>query len=748
MPYPNQTENREPGQKGGPVEILAPAGSLDILKCAFRAGADAVYAGGACFGARAFARNFTEEELLEGIDYAHIHGKKLYLTVNTLVKERELDQLYSYLLPFYRQGLDAVIVQDMGVMEFIREQFPLLPIHASTQMTVTSAVSASFLEERGVTRVVPARELSLGEVRRIAEETDLEVECFVHGALCYCYSGRCLMSSMIGGRSGNRGQCAQPCRLPWRAEQTKKEQDILSLKDLCTIRLIPELVGAGITSFKIEGRMKQPSYVETVTSMYRKYTDLWAELEGDKERFRVSREDQRALLEAYTRRGYTDGYYTRHNGREMLSLDRPEPSQKRDASSKSGKESHLQEKINGKLILSPGKSATLTLYADTAGKKAQVTVSGDTVQEAQSRPLAREQLLKQMKKTGNTEFAFQDLEIHTEGEIFLPLQSLNALRRAGLEKLEDAITTSFRRPCGSETAQKTMPLETAIPDRPFPSAGKPCQERPLGEIPLFVSVMSVEQAMAALAVPSVKRIYLPDTVWAGGGADEVLARAKEGQVEVYVSMAEICRREAEGFYRAKLHDMGREFDGAMVKNLESLLLLRESGFSKPVDTGASAYAWNRRAAAFWQELADGLAEAPLELNARELLDLDRGRMLLPVYGYLPVMVSAGCIRKHTKGCAGKSGWTHMTDRYRKKFMVRSECLYCYNVIYNSDPLVLIGQEREIESLAPAALLCGFTWESKGRTKEVLELFQGWISSGEAPGWEGGYTRGHFKRGVK
>ena len=213
------------------------------------------------------------------------------------------------------------------------------------------------------------------------------------------------MSSMIGGRSGNRGQCAQPCRLPWRAEQTKKEQDILSLKDLCTIRLIPELVGAGITSFKIEGRMKQPSYVETVTSMYRKYTDLWAELEGDKERFRVSREDQRALLGAYTRRGYTDGYYTRHNGREMLSLERPEPSQKRDASSKSGKESHLKEKINGKLILSPGKSATLTLYADTAGKKAQVTVSGDTVQEAQSRPLAREQLLKQMKKTGNTEFA-------------------------------------------------------------------------------------------------------------------------------------------------------------------------------------------------------------------------------------------------------------------------------------------------------------------------------------------------------
>ena len=185
MTHPNRSKKREPGQKGGPVEILAPAGSLDILKCAFEAGADAVYAGGSCFGARAFATNFTQEELMEGIDYAHIHGKKLYLTVNTLVKEREFDRLYHYLLPFYRQGLDAVIVQDMGVMEFIREKFPLLPIHASTQMTVTSSVSASFLEERGVTRVVPARELSLGEIRRIAEGTDLEIECFVHGALCY-----------------------------------------------------------------------------------------------------------------------------------------------------------------------------------------------------------------------------------------------------------------------------------------------------------------------------------------------------------------------------------------------------------------------------------------------------------------------------------------------------------------------------------------------------------------------------------
>ena len=238
-------------------EILAPAGDFATLKAAVSAGADAIYLGGEQFGARAFAKNFTEEELCSAIDYAHLHGRKIYLTVNTLVKEREFDQLYGYLLPYYKQGLDAVIVQDMGVMEYIRRQFPEMDIHASTQMTVTNAISAEWLEKQGVVRVVPARELSLPEIKEIRDRTNLEIECFVHGALCYCYSGQCLLSSLIGGRSGNRGQCAQPCRLPYRVNG-KKPSDIMSLKDLCTIEYIPDLIEHGIDSFKIEGRMKQP----------------------------------------------------------------------------------------------------------------------------------------------------------------------------------------------------------------------------------------------------------------------------------------------------------------------------------------------------------------------------------------------------------------------------------------------------------------------------------------------------------
>ena len=245
------------------IEILAPAGSYESLKAAIAAGADAVYVGGNRFGARAYANNFSEEELLEAIDYVHLHGKKIYLTVNTLLKEKELErELYSYLLPYYRQGLDAVIVQDSGVLRFVREYFPSFPIHASTQMTITGADGARFMEEQGVERIVTARELSLKEIKEISEKTSLEIESFVHGALCYCYSGQCLYSSLLGGRSGNRGQCAQPCRLPYKVDG--KTSYVMSLKDLCTVEFIPDLAEAGIYSFKIEGRMKKPEYVAAV----------------------------------------------------------------------------------------------------------------------------------------------------------------------------------------------------------------------------------------------------------------------------------------------------------------------------------------------------------------------------------------------------------------------------------------------------------------------------------------------------
>ena len=317
------------------VEILAPAGSMECLKAAIAAGADAVYTGGALFGARAYAHNLTEEELLEAIDYVHLHGRRLYLTVNTLIKDREMEkQMYDYLLPYYRQGLDAVIVQDIGLFRFIRKHFPDLPIHASTQMTLTGVDGAKFLEKEGAQRIVTSRELSMAEVKKIADETELEIESFVHGALCYCYSGQCLFSSFIGGRSGNRGQCAQPCRLLYRTPEAKRPQYLLSHKDICTLELIPEMIESGIYSFKIEGRMKKPEYAAAVAFQYRKYADLYLKYyeecpaEEDPaayamKKYRVREEDRQMLLDLYNRGGFHTGYYHTQNGREMISLNRP-----------------------------------------------------------------------------------------------------------------------------------------------------------------------------------------------------------------------------------------------------------------------------------------------------------------------------------------------------------------------------------------------------------------------------------------
>lgn len=362
------------------VEILAPAGSKESLIAAINAGADAVYAGGRLFGARAYAKNLDDTEVLEAVDYVHLHGRKFYLTVNTLLKQNEIDKLlYHYLQPLYEEGLDAVIVQDAGVMEFISREFPEIPIHASTQISLTMAEGAMALAGHGVTRLVNARELNLEEISRIRQTTNLEIESFVHGALCYCYSGQCLMSSLIGGRSGNRGRCAQPCRMEYSAFSTQAQMAdvncvhsaepemsiknqrfftqaqiddanyvrnaetgisvknaknrqghfLLSPKDICTLDMVPQLIEAGIDSFKIEGRMKGPEYAAATVQAYRREVDRYFELGSEryaifhKEHPEVLQKTVLELEDIYNRGGFSKGYYQFYNGREMMSMARP-----------------------------------------------------------------------------------------------------------------------------------------------------------------------------------------------------------------------------------------------------------------------------------------------------------------------------------------------------------------------------------------------------------------------------------------
>ena len=458
------------------VEILAPAGSWESMAAAFNAGADAVYMGGSRFGARAFADNLDEARMVEAIRYAHLHGRKLYMTVNTLMKEEELSELYAYLKPYYEAGLDAVIVQDMGVFSFVKQYFPGLHIHASTQMTVTGAEGAKILAALGAERVVTARELSLEEIRRIHRETGVEIESFVHGALCYCYSGQCLLSSVIGGRSGNRGRCAQPCRLPYEVKKDgrtlnrRDERYVLSLKDLCTLKLLPDILEAGVYSLKIEGRMKSPRYTAGVVSIYRKYVDKY--LESGREGYRVDPADEKQLLELFDRGGFTAGYYREHNGRDMVALKEKPAFREGNAAlfdylDKTYVNAALKEPMTGCVRLAVGCPAVLTL--ESGGQRVEVT--GETVLEALNRPMDEAAVAKQMKKTGNTPFTWERLTVELDGQVFLPVQALNDLRRRGVEALERAIVGQYERVCaaaarsggGSEERQPAAACVREIP---------------------------------------------------------------------------------------------------------------------------------------------------------------------------------------------------------------------------------------------------------------------------------------------
>lgn len=714
------------------IEVLAPAGSYETLKAAIESGADAVYAGGSRFGARAFAQNFTEEELLDAIDYVHLRGKKLFLTVNTLIKEKEFKDLYTYLRPYYERGLDAVIVQDMGVLSYVKKQFPDMDVHASTQMTVTNSISAEYLESMGVTRVVPARELSLNEVKEIAEKTDLEIECFVHGALCYCYSGQCLMSSMIGGRSGNRGQCAQPCRLPYKVEDSKHPVDIMSLKDLCTIEHIPDLIEAGITSFKIEGRMKQPSYVAAVTSMYRKYVDLY--FEKGRKGFKVTKEDKDVLLQAYKRRGYCDGYYYRHNGKEMISFERPVND---NEAAWDGIEGKVQECIKGNLVLVPESNAALFLeYKDI-----QVEVFGETVEYAKKQPMTEERLRKQICKTGNTPFKFESLDIYMTDDIFIPVQTLNELRRKGLALLEERVKESFYRTAPEE-------IELTFDEEPYDEN----EQRKLS-----VLVETEEQLKVCVDSEFVDVIYVEDymcySMYAQKSNLSVLKsyidKAHKNGIEVYFAMARIYRNEARSIYDQFISEWMELFDGALVRNLEEVLYLQKAGFAKKIVSDCSMYQWNKTAKSFWNNFKINKTTAPVELNHHELNELGVENMELIVYGYLPVMVTAGCIHKNTSKCIRKNSSLTLTDRYQKKFLVKNICNYCYNVIYNVAPLMLVDQIKEIETLNPYKMRLQFSSEDSKLTDEILNLYGTvFLEKKDMAIPDIEYTRGHFKRGVK
>ncbi len=699
-------------------ELLAPAGSLEILKGVIESGADAVYVGGSMFGARAYANNFTEEELLEAIDFAHLRGVKVYLTVNTLIKNSEFSKLYDYLLVYYKRGLDAVIVQDIGVVKAIHEYFPSMEIHTSTQMTVTGADGVRFLSQFGVTRVVMAREVSLAEMKRIHEETGMELEAFVHGALCYSYSGQCLFSSILGGRSGNRGRCAQPCRLPYTVEG-KKDEYILSLKDMCGIKALDKLHDAGVYSLKIEGRMKQLEYACGVVKYYRSYIDS---------KKPVSDADYDRIKALGNRCGFTDRYYFDHNGSDMVTYVKPnfvsnaaEPSpEKRKLS------------IEGELVLREGEPGSLTVKRGDVTYKASI----EPVSAALKAPLDKKAAIDRINKTGDTDFEFSHIKAQIGENVFVPNGALNKLRRDAISGLCDKLLKKYYR---NDARYADMSKLTALPEHVVKSDA--AHDEAINDYTTICSCMTRAQLDTLIGYECFDVFYLDFDMYERKTliqqfADDVQSLTKRNK-KVYLMLPTIFRADSSDYFVSIAKELDKvSFKGFVVKNYEELYLTENLFTGKKVILDHNMYTFNDVSkSAFFEHGVSG-DTVPLELNSREIMHRNNIGSQMIVYGYYPLMTTANCVHKNTKGCDKKQKLIYLKDRYNKSFAVCNNCKECYNTIYNSLPTMLIKNIGKLKEAGIRSFRYSFTIETPKQIKAVMD-----DKVAE-------YTNGHYKRGVE
>lgn len=702
-------------------ELLAPAGNLEILKGVIESGADAVYVGGSMFGARAYANNFTEDELLEAIDFAHLRGVKVYLTVNTLIKNSEFSKLYDYLLVYYKRGLDAVIVQDIGVVKAIHEYFPSMEIHTSTQMTVTGADGVRFLSQFGVTRVVMAREVSLAEMKRIHEETGMELEAFVHGALCYSYSGQCLFSSILGGRSGNRGRCAQPCRLPYTVEG-KKDEYILSLKDMCGIKALDKLHDAGVYSLKIEGRMKQLEYACGVVKYYRSYIDSMKP---------VSDADYDRIKALGNRCGFTDRYYFDHNGSDMVTYVKPnfvsnaaEPSpEKRKLS------------IEGELVLREGEPGSLTVKRGDVTYKASI----EPVSAALKAPLDKKAAIDRINKTGDTDFEFSHIKAQIGENVFVPNGALNKLRRDAISGLCDKLLKKYYRDDARYADISSMcelPEHVVKSDATHEDGAVNAKD-----YTTICSCMTRAQLDTLISYECFDVFYLDFDMYDRKTliqqfADDVKSLTKRNK-KVYLMLPTIFRADSSDYFVSIAKELDKvSFEGFVVKNYEELYLTENLFTGKKVILDHNMYTFNDVSRSVFFEHGVSGDTVPLELNSKEIMHRNNIGSQMIVYGYYPLMTTANCVHKNTKGCDKKQKLIYLKDRYNKSFAVCNNCKECYNTIYNSLPTMLTKNISKLKEAGIRSFRYSFTIETPKQIKAVMD-----DKVAE-------YTNGHYKRGVE
>ena len=704
------------------TELLAPAGGREALVAAVQSGADAVYMGFGAFNARRSARNFSDEEFRTAVSYCHLRGVKVYLTLNTLVTDRELPMLADAARVASACGVDAILVQDWGVLATLQKIIPDVPLHASTQMSLHTLSGVQEAARLGMTRAVLARELSRGEISEICQKSPIEIETFVHGALCMCYSGQCEMSAVIGRRSGNRGACAQPCRLPY-GFSGKANAHPLSLKDACLAPFVPEMMDMGVACLKIEGRMKRPEYVAVVTEIYARLL---------REHRAPTKDEQKRLALAFSRDGFTEGYYRGARGREMFGT-RPENAKWPEdwfgeLRARYEKEYLRLVPLTFDCTIRAGEAMRLTA-ADPDGHR--VTVTGSVPEAARNRALTAEEVEARLKKTGGTAFTVDFCAVTLDDGLAVSAGALNALRREALSQMEA--------------------LRTAAPERRAfgfvpPTAVKNSAEKPL----LTVSLHRAAQLSEALIALAPARVYLPIEL-----LPQLDLAPYRGRTDFFALLPRIYRTQDEPILRALLEDgVKKGVTGVSIANLGHLSLVRDLPVALHGDWALNVY--NSAALSFWKKEGLSSACASFELRDAQLRDLSK---CLPceaiVYGRLPLMVTENCLNANESGCryfqerpvsvpadGACASAPELADRRGEHFPVL-RAWGCRSEIENGKILYLADKARDWQSLGLRYACLRFTTESPKDCVRMLRAYQG-----EAVDAPENITRGLFYRGAE
>ena len=694
------------------TELLCPAGSRESLIAAVQCGADAVYMGFGAFNARRNARNFTDEEYAEAVRYCHERGVKVFLTLNTLLTDRELSAAADVLRRASAMGVDAVLVQDWGVLTLAQAVAPDLPIHASTQMSLHTLGGAKTAAQLGMERVVLSRELSKPEIKEICRECGAEIETFIHGALCMCYSGQCTMSALIGQRSGNRGACAQPCRLPYAVNGPCRGDHPLSLKDANLASFAVEMEEMGVDCLKLEGRMKRPEYVAVITYVYRKLLD---------ERRGPTAEEGAALEQAFSRSGFTQGYYLGKKGPAMFGTrpeNAPEPKELFAwARSLYEKEDRRTVAITMKATLRADAGATLTV----SDGEHTVTVEGPVPEAARNRALTAEEVAQRLKKTGGTAYRCETVEVALDEGLMLSAGALNGLRREALERLS--------------AVRAAPPLRRELPTPELPEVTEAAYDGTPG---LTVSIAKPAQLTAALVAEQPEVVYIPLEL-----LQKVDLTPYAGKTRFCAVLPRIFRTKDEQYFREVL-EKAQGIDAVAVGNLGHLPIVAGLGLEIRGDFGMNVF--NSRALSFMKDNGIAAATVSFELRHQQVRDLKK---YIPceaiVYGRLPLMVTENCPTGNAGSCRGDKrlceGENYLTDRTGAKFPLMGQ-YGCRSEIENSLPVFLADKEEWKRCGLRWARL-RFTTESPAECVEMLRAYRQ-----ENARYDGEFTRGLFYRGVE